>query len=286
MTSKLAPSKIALILLATLVVFAEPAAAGYDSALAAFEAGAYDEALREFERLARHGDDRARYHLGLMLKDGNGVAADPAVALVWFLCAATDAGEFVAQTSHWRDRLTANMNPLLAAAAARAARPCRRGAVSDRPSAVAIWSPGAGPSPDNVSSVPKASDLPKAVGVPKAFGESNPSPAQQRSGARRDGRASLPRNLWFRIFYFPAHASINGLEFLAESMEVQALKRDLRLMSGAKDSVVMGFFALVWWILIFRAVLRIGRDVRGTAVEVLPDGLGRAGAGAGGWRGR
>ena len=85
--------------------------------------------------------------------------------------------------------------------------------------------------------------------------------------------------LWIRIFYFPADATINGLVFLAESTKFHALKRDLRLAAGAKDSIVMGFFALLWWILILKAVLRFGRSVRGTNTQ---DPSGELGPGAAG----
>ncbi len=251
-------------MVATFVAFAKPAVAAYGSAVAAFEAGAYDEALGEFERLARNGDDRARYDLGLMHKDGKGIASDPVGALVWFLCATTDNSEFAAQTSQWRDQLTAHMKPSVVAAAEQKARLCRSGAVVGRRSGVAIWSPHGKPRSDGVSSVLTA-----------------PSP-QQWSGARRDSRTSPQRALWFRIFYFPADATINGLVFLAESTKFHALKRDLRLAAGAKDSIVMGFFALLWWILILKAVLRFGRSVRGTNTQ---DPSGELGPGAaGGWR--
>ena len=264
MASNLAPSKITLIMLASLVVFAKPAVATYDSAVAAFDAGAYNEALGEFERLARNGDDRARYYLGLMHKDGYGVASDPVGALVWFLCAATDNSEFAAQNSNWREQLTAHMKPSVVAAAEQKARLCRSGAVGGRVAGVAIWSPRGERRPDEDASVPKA------------------SATQQWSGATRATRATPQRALWFRIFYFPAHASINGLEFLAERTDFHALKRDLRLVTSTRNNAVIGFFALLWWILILRTVLRFCRSVRGTDLQLPPGELGPGGAG--GWR--
>ncbi len=266
MAANLATSRIALFVLAMLMVFANPAVAAYDSAVAAYEAGSYDAALREFERLARQGDDRARYYLGLMHKDGKGVAADPVGALVWFLCAATNNSELAGQISKWRDRLTAGMKPSVAAAAERQAGLCRTGAAVGRRSGEPSSLPNRGRRPD------------QDFGVPKT------SPTQQWSALRGDIGVLPRRALWFRIFYFPAHASLNGLEFLAESAELHALKRDLRLVAGSKDSVVMGLFALLWWIMILKVVLSFCRSVRGTDRHAPPDEHRiRIGAAAG-WR--
>ena len=266
MAANLATSRIALFVLAMLMVFANPAVAAYDSAVAAYEAGSYDAALREFERLARQGDDRARYYLGLMHKDGKGVAADPVGALVWFLCAATNNSELAGQISKWRDRLTAGMKPSVAAAAERRAGLCRTGAVVGGRS-------GEPSSPPFVARRP-AED----------FSRPTTSPSQQWSGFRGDIGGLSRRALWFRIFYFPAHASLNGLEFLAEGAELYALKRDLRVVIGAKDGVLMGVFALLWWIMILRLVWRFCQSVRGTERQA-PSDKSRIGIGAApGWR--
>ncbi len=267
MAANLAPAKIAPIVLAMLMVFANPAVAAYDSGVAAYEAGSYDAALREFERLAQQGDDRARYYLGLMHKDGKGVAADPVGALVWFLCAATNNNsELAAQALQWRDRLTAGMKPSVAAAAERRAGLCRTDAAVDRRSGEPSSPAFAWRRPDQDFSAPTT------------------PPKQKWSAMRGDIGGLSRRALWFRIFYFPAHASLNGLEFLAEHAELHALKRDLRLVAGRKDSVVMGLFALLWWIMILKVVLSFCRSVRGTDRQAPPDEHRiRIGAAAG-WR--
>ena len=77
---------------------------------------------------------------------------------------------------------------------------------------------------------------------------------------------------------------MNGLEFLADSADLYALKRDLRLVIGSKDSVVMGLFALLWWTMILRLVWRFCQSVRGTDRQAPPDEHRiRIGAAAG-WR--
>jgi hypothetical protein len=68
----------------------------YGKGLAAYEAGNYYGALREFQPLAQVGLASAQYHLGLMYSIGQGVTQDYAEAAKWYRLAA-ERGNAAAQ---------------------------------------------------------------------------------------------------------------------------------------------------------------------------------------------
>lgn len=65
-----------------------PAHAGFDQALAAFEAGNYPVALKELRPLAEKGDARSQYALGVMAENGFGMPRNLPQAAAWYLKAA------------------------------------------------------------------------------------------------------------------------------------------------------------------------------------------------------
>ena len=75
-----------------LVTLAAPAWAGYDDGVAAYRRGDHAAALRALRPLARRGDARALYILGVMHERGHGVRRDHAEAVRWYRKAA-DQGE-------------------------------------------------------------------------------------------------------------------------------------------------------------------------------------------------
>ncbi|WP_303620992.1 tetratricopeptide repeat protein [Methylogaea oryzae] len=72
------------------------AQAGIDEGMAAFRAGRFEAALKEFEPLAAGGDALAQLHLGMMYEQGSGVPRDSALAVSWFRRAA-ERGNAAAQ---------------------------------------------------------------------------------------------------------------------------------------------------------------------------------------------
>ena len=86
------------ILLVALTLIAAPARADFAAGKAAYNAGNYDKALAEFLPLARQGNTAAQNHLGVMYREGRGVAKDEAEAARWFRKAA-DQGDDYGQTS-------------------------------------------------------------------------------------------------------------------------------------------------------------------------------------------
>ena len=61
------------------------AADAYADALGLYQSGAYAEAQKRFRALALKGHAGAEAMLGIMYFEGQGVAADPAIAAAWFM---------------------------------------------------------------------------------------------------------------------------------------------------------------------------------------------------------
>jgi len=77
-----------MLLFACLALLVQPAKAGFDEATAAFAASDYPKVLAELTPLAKQGDPRSQYSMGLLYENGFGVAIDPTVAATWYLKAA------------------------------------------------------------------------------------------------------------------------------------------------------------------------------------------------------
>ena len=82
--------------LALLVLLANPTWGGPDEALAAYQVGDYETALRELKSLAEQGNAAASYNLGVMYNEGDGVPQDDTKAVKWFRKAA-EQGDAEAQ---------------------------------------------------------------------------------------------------------------------------------------------------------------------------------------------
>ena len=76
------------VITAALMALAAPALASYDTGWYAYTAGDFALAHSEWKPLAKAGDARAHYQLGVMYRKGEGVAADSAEAARWFGLAA------------------------------------------------------------------------------------------------------------------------------------------------------------------------------------------------------
>lgn len=77
----------ALLLAATAPAWADNDAQ-FTQAVAAYNTGRYDQAFRLLQPLAQQGDVRAQYNLGILYRDGQGVAQDYRQAVAWFQKAA------------------------------------------------------------------------------------------------------------------------------------------------------------------------------------------------------
>ena len=87
------------IALAFLMTFSLPVSAqDFQKGLAAYEAGDYATALKEWKPLAEDGDAAVQYNLGIMYSNGYGVPQDYAEAIRWYRLAA-EQGYADAQTN-------------------------------------------------------------------------------------------------------------------------------------------------------------------------------------------
>ncbi len=71
-----------------LLCLAQPAWAGWNEGVAAYQRKDYPTAIKEWRPLAEQGNDRAQYNLGAMHEGGLGVAQDYEQALHWYRKAA------------------------------------------------------------------------------------------------------------------------------------------------------------------------------------------------------
>ena len=79
-----------------LVLAAGEVRAGFDEGIAAYKRWDYATALREFRVPAEQGDAEARYNLGVMYDNGQGVPQDYAETMKWYRKAANQ-GNVMAQ---------------------------------------------------------------------------------------------------------------------------------------------------------------------------------------------
>lgn len=88
--------RLFVVLAAVIVVLAPVARADFDSAMAAYQNGAYETAFKDFEYLAKRGVVLAQTNLGYMYSLGEGVEQDLEKSAWWFLQAA-QSGSTAAQ---------------------------------------------------------------------------------------------------------------------------------------------------------------------------------------------
>ena len=69
-----------------------------EQAVAAYDAGKYEQAFRLFQPIARQGNAQAQYNLGVMYEQGKGMAQNNKQALAWYQKAANQ-GHIKAQNN-------------------------------------------------------------------------------------------------------------------------------------------------------------------------------------------
>ena len=96
-------------------------ATDFDKVLAAFEAGDYETALREWKPLAEQGRPDAQLNLGIMYDNGYGVIQDHVYAHMWFNIASANGLEKAREN---RDLVANKLTPNQMADAQKLAREC------------------------------------------------------------------------------------------------------------------------------------------------------------------
>ena len=239
----MARSNLILGTLAMLGALASPAAADYESAVAAYQSGAYDKAIGEFERLTEEGDERANFYLGMMHKDGKGTVANSVDALSRFICAAVDATGLGEQAAEWRDQLTALMTGAEVAAAKSKAQAC----ASQTSAKVGA----------RTGSVASSGSRKTSAGHDRFSNYLGNSSSLPPSGRIEFGKSPKPEVFLLKIFYYPARATMNGGAFFAELFDFDALVLDLRQLANLRNDLFIALFALFCWFLMIKGVLRV-----------------------------
>jgi hypothetical protein len=216
---------LALVLAAALSLSpAGPALADFESAVAAYEQGAYQEANEEFQGLAAAGDERAESYLEKIQEKLAG------------------AGETErAGSSSLMDTITSFFEgpdrPHLSDAAASDAANTRS-AAADRPS-------------------PDASGTKLASGTPRS--PSNRGSEAGPSAPLPEVGVVIPQHesSWSTFFHLPADATVIGLQYAAQFIGAQTLVRELQLMSRHRDEIALSILAGLWWLAIVRGLVGI-----------------------------
>jgi hypothetical protein len=203
---------------------AGPALADFESAVAAYEQGAYQEANDEFQGLAAAGDERAEPYLEKIQEKLAG------------------AGETErAGSSSLMDTITSYFEgpdrPHLSDAAAGDAANTRSTA-ADRPSRDASGTKPAGEKPRSPSN---------------RGSEAGPSAPLPEVGVVIPQHESS----WSTFFHLPADATVIGLQYVAQFADANSLSRELQFMGRHRDEIALSILAGFWWLVIVRGVVGI-----------------------------
>jgi TPR repeat protein len=97
-----------------------------DKGFAAFQAGDYATALKEWRPQAEQGISSAYINLGILYAEGKGVRKDPITAHMWYNIGSANASNGMASTLApvYRNNIERIMNPQQIAEATRRAKSC------------------------------------------------------------------------------------------------------------------------------------------------------------------
>ncbi len=179
-------------------LLASPAIADYAAAVAAYEKGAYEEAYREFHRLAENGYEEAQGYLDEMRERGMTFSIE----------------EVTVSKQLPRKRVLSARPP-----------PSR---------AMQSW---------NRDPADTSFEL-----NPRKFLQQRVEPLAT------DIVVPYHAPIWTKIFYLPADAVLVGLQYVARWLDADELYRDLQIISEHGNTITVGILAVVWWLLILRAL--------------------------------
>ncbi len=204
------------------LAMASPALADFESAVAAYEDGAYREAQAEFEALAAAGEGRATPYLVkisrklLDEKQTDGSLTTTISETVTSILGGPDRPSDDSESkSDTRD--TGSFFTGLSI----------ERASSDKPADWEPWSP---------------------------FGEeTEPTPLPVSNVA-------IPqrRSIWSISFHLPADATVVGLQYAAQVLDADNLSRELQIIGRHSDRIALSILAGFWWLVIIRGVVGIG----------------------------
>ena len=200
-----------------------PALAGYESAVAAYNRGDYQQAETEFEALAAAGDARAQPYLERIRA---GSSAD-----------SQESGSF---TSTLMDSVSSLFSQSETSSSG-------SGATSGNTKPSATAQPGKG----NPSSKPATQEPWSLFG--HRSGRVSPSPAPVT-----DVVSPERRSIWSAIFHLPGDATVIGLQYVAHFLGADNLSRELQILSRGSDKIALSILAVGWWLVIIKVLVGLG----------------------------
>ncbi len=198
-----------------------PALADFESAVAAYERGAYQEAQTEFEALAATGDERAQPYLERIQKEGKvepqtegditSTVTDTILSIFSESETSSESSESATapRVTGWFDVDRSS-----------------EGASDSKPADWEPWSP---------------------------FDESKESAWL----ADADVVAPQHKSIWTTVFHLPGDATVIGLQYVARFLKADNLSRELQSISDSGNYIALGILAGLWWLVIIRGVIGI-----------------------------
>lgn len=207
--------------------FTVPALADFESAVAAYERGAYEEAKEEFESLAVAGDERAEPYLERIsgkLHDESQPGGSVTSTLM----------ESVSSVFGGSAASGSESSSGAAASGTRASEAAQPGkAAPDRTaSGWHAWSPS-----DQASEPAPAPPVDSDVVTPQ--------------------RGSI----WSAIFHLPGDATVIGLQYVAQFLSADNLHRELQILSRNSDRIALSILAVGWWLVIIKVLIGIAMAI-------------------------
>ncbi len=241
--------------------------ADYRAAVSAYDKGTYDVALREFQALAQDGNTAAQYYLGLMLKDGLGVQEDPIAALGWFICAAGSGGQVGTDAATWVEQLSSSLDGAAISTAQERAHRCRVAQDPERSDASETTKRADSETPSNREGFEfkldqLVNDLSQVeIARPEGGVSLNWTRASEPSESSFGSFFAVPdrRSVWSKVFYLPADGTVVGSQHVAWELGANGFFRELRAVARDGNDIALGMLAVLWWFLIGKAVLSVGR---------------------------
>jgi len=216
----------ALILAAGLcLAVAAPALADFDSAVAAYERGSYQEAQKEFEAAADAGDERAAPYLDKMRnelgtdQDSSGSAASTLMDSISSIFSETET------TSDGSGSGTIMTD----AGPSTADRPREESASSGKSADWEPWNP---------------------------FDQSVEPPSLVS-----DVVAPQRKSIWSTIFHLPGDVTVIGLQYVAQFLDADNLGRELQIISRHSEKITLSILAGFWWLAIIKGLVGISASI-------------------------
>jgi hypothetical protein len=209
------------------LAMAGPALADFESAVVAYERGAYREAQTEFEAAVDAGDERAVPYLErIREKLHEGQQTDESL------------------TPTLMDTVTSIFGESETSSGDLGSGAIRRGTESST----------AGRSAENASSKKPADWEPWSPFDQATEPASAPPPVSDVVIPRR-------RSIWSTIFHLPGDATVIGLQYVAQSLSADNLSRELQFISRHSDKIALSILASLWWLVIIKGVVGIGAGI-------------------------